>query len=131
MEQLKRSSRTRKASAKVRVFEQHMRDEIKRKRLASLEQDNWHEERRTVDEDEDEDYVPLDDDESGDGEHAARFASCQLAARHSAFKSRPLPPAATDVTVDSKRSSSKPSRENVCSQRRRCSAYIECTSGVK
>ena len=63
----KRSSRTRKATAKVRVFDDHMRAEIKRKRLESLEADNWHEERRKDEEDEDEDYNPLDDDASGDG----------------------------------------------------------------
>ena len=34
-------------------------------------------------------------------------------------------------TMSSKRSSSSDSRGKVCSQRRRCSAYSECTSGVK
>jgi zinc finger HIT domain-containing protein 1 len=62
----KRSTRERKASSKVRVFDQNMRNEIKRKRLDSLEADNWHEERRTVEEADDDDYNPLDDASSGD-----------------------------------------------------------------
>ena len=57
----KRSTRERKASSKVRVFDQNMRNEIKRKRLDSLEADNWHEERRTVEEADDDDYNPLDE----------------------------------------------------------------------
>ena len=64
---LKRSARQRSGSSKVRVFDVHMRKEIKRKRLAALEQDNWHEERRAAEED-DEDYNPLDaSDNSDDG----------------------------------------------------------------
>lgn len=65
---LKRSARQRSGSSKVRVFDVHMRKEIKRKRLAALEQDNWHEERRAAEVDDDEDYNPLDaSDNSDDG----------------------------------------------------------------
>merc|ERR1712216_77744 len=64
---VKRSARQRSGSAKVRVFDEHMRKEIKRKRLAALEQDNWHEERRVAEEDDDEDYNPLDDGDDSDG----------------------------------------------------------------
>ena len=44
----KRSARQRTASSRVRVFDEHMRREIKRKRLNALEQDNWHEELWTL-----------------------------------------------------------------------------------
>ena len=64
---VKRSARQRSGSSKVRVFDEHMRKEIKRKRLAALEQDNWHEERRVAEEDDDEDYNPLDDGDDSDG----------------------------------------------------------------
>ena len=64
---VKRSARQRSGSAKVRVFDDHMRKEIKRKKLAALEQDNWHEERRAADEDDDEDYNPLDGGDDSDG----------------------------------------------------------------
>ena len=49
----------------MRTFDQATRNEIKRKRLESLEADNWHEDRRK-DEEEDDDYNPLDDASSGD-----------------------------------------------------------------
>ena len=49
----KRSARQRQGTAKTRVFDEHTRKEIKRKRLAALEQDNWHEERRAAEEDDD------------------------------------------------------------------------------
>ena len=61
-------SRASRGKSKVRVFDEHTRSEIKRKRLNSLEADNWQEERhKDVDEDDD-DYNPMDDDDaSGDG----------------------------------------------------------------
>jgi len=49
----------------LRTFDQATRNEIKRKRLESLEADNWQEDKRK-DEDEDDDYNPLDDASSGD-----------------------------------------------------------------
>ena len=64
---VKRSARQRSGSTKVRVFDEHTRKEIKRKQLAALEQDNWHEERRVAEEDDDEDYNPLDDGDDSDG----------------------------------------------------------------
>ena len=71
-EPVKRSARQR--SSKIKIFDEHTRREIKRKRLDSLEWDNPYQERhRDVDED-DEDYNPLDEgDESGDGPRASRF----------------------------------------------------------
>ena len=63
----KRSARQK--TAKVKIFDEATRREIKRKRLDSLEKDNWHEERRLEDEDDD-DYNPLDDASSGDGARA-------------------------------------------------------------
>ena len=60
----KRSSRQRTASAKTRVFDAYTRAEIKRKRLESLESDNWHEAQHI--DDNDEEYNPLDDASSGD-----------------------------------------------------------------
>jgi hypothetical protein len=67
----KRSSRQRQASSKVRVFDEHTRSEIKRKKLAALEQDNWVEEKRgKEEEEEDEDYNM--DASSGDGMWHAR-----------------------------------------------------------
>jgi len=65
-EPVKRSSRQRQASSKVRVFDQATRNEIKRKRLDSLEADNWQEEKRKDEDEEDDDYNPLDDASSGD-----------------------------------------------------------------
>jgi hypothetical protein len=69
-EPVKRSARQR--SAKIKIFDEHTRKEIKRKFLDSLEWDNPYQERhRDVDED-DEDYNPLDEgDDSGDGARAA------------------------------------------------------------
>lgn len=54
------STRTRQLSDKVRVFDDHTRQELKRKRLDALERDNWQED--VVDADDDE-YVPGDDDD--------------------------------------------------------------------
>ena len=64
-----RPKRSRAASSRVRTFDVATRNEIKRKRLESLEADNWHEDRRQADEDDD-DYNPLDDASSGDGARA-------------------------------------------------------------
>lgn len=62
----KRSQRQRQGAAKTRVFDDHTRKEIKRKRLAALENDNWQEEKqREMMEEDDEDYKMSDD--SGDG----------------------------------------------------------------
>ena len=66
----KRSSRQRTGTSKVRVFDENTRKEIKRKRLDSLEADNWQEERQREVDDEDDDYNPLDDGDSGDGARA-------------------------------------------------------------
>ena len=44
-----------------------MRREIIRKKLDSLEADNWHEEKRKADDDDDDEYDPLADASSGDG----------------------------------------------------------------
>ncbi len=65
--EVKRSTRVRKASAYVRVFDEHTRNEIKRKRLDALEKDNWQEEKQAVGDEEDDDYNPMDDgDDSGE-----------------------------------------------------------------
>ena len=73
----KRSARQRQGTSKVRVFDEHTRKEIKRKRLDSLENDNWQEERQKLEDEEDDDYNPLDDgDESGDGVHARARILC-------------------------------------------------------
>lgn len=63
---MERARRQRTASSKVRTFDAATRNEIKRKRLESLEADNWQEDKRR-DDDEDDDYNPLDDASSGDG----------------------------------------------------------------
>ena len=64
----KRSQRQRSQSRHVRMFDQHTRDEIIRKRLQSLEADNWQEDKRRDEADlEDDDYNPLADASSGDG----------------------------------------------------------------
>ena len=60
-----RPRRQRTASSRVRTFDLETRNQIKRKRLDSLEADNWHES-RAKEEEEDDDYNPMDDDESGD-----------------------------------------------------------------
>ena len=53
----------------MRVFDEHTRAEIKRKRLESLERDNWHDDKRGKGDDDDDDaYDPLLDASSGDGE---------------------------------------------------------------
>ena len=54
-----RSSRTRKLSSKMRVFDDYTRNEIKRKKLDALEADDWKVE--AVNPDEDDEYNPLDD----------------------------------------------------------------------
>eukprot|EP00966_Prymnesium_polylepis_P062175 1442617-Prymnesium_polylepis.1 len=59
----KRSSRTKKATDKVRKFDGHMRSEIRKKKLDALEQDNWQEEKPRVEEEEDEDYMDEDDED--------------------------------------------------------------------
>ena len=84
----KRSARQK--TAKVKIFDEATRREIKRKRLDSLEKDNWHEERRLEDEDDD-DYNPLDDASSGDG--ARRRADRRRAAAYPI----PLPVPRTSV----------------------------------
>ena len=58
------AARARKASAAFKVFDAHTRAEILRKHLASLEADNWVEDRRGGDEDDD-DYIQQAS--SGDG----------------------------------------------------------------
>ena len=58
------AARARKASAAFKVFDAQTRAEILRKHLASLEADNWVEDRRGGDED-DEDYIQQAS--SGDG----------------------------------------------------------------
>ena len=65
----KRSSRQRTGTSKVRVFDENTRKEIKRKRLDSLENDNWQEERQREVDDEDDDYNPMDDGDSDSGTH--------------------------------------------------------------
>ena len=65
----KRSSRQRQGTSKVRVFDENTRKEIKRKRLDSLENDNWQEERQREVDDEDDDYNPMDDGDSDSGTH--------------------------------------------------------------
>ncbi|KAG8467043.1 hypothetical protein KFE25_000359 [Diacronema lutheri] len=53
---------TRQRQTKVRALDDHARQELKRKRLDALEQDNWHEDALEPDDD---DYEP---NESDDGE---------------------------------------------------------------
>ena len=65
-----RSTRKSRGAAKVKVFDEETRKAIKRKQLDALEKDNWQEERRTLAEENDEDYVQMDeDDDSDDGAH--------------------------------------------------------------
>ena len=94
-----KSARQRQGTAKVRSFDESTRKEIKRKRLDSLEADNWQEDRRKDDE-EDDDYNPLDDDESGDG--APRYDALLLAGSgvHDAL---PMSPPACTCTTRSQR----------------------------
>ena len=57
-----RAGRSRKLSQHLRVFDDHTRSEIKRKRLDALEADNWAVERRKDGGDpDDDDYNPLED----------------------------------------------------------------------
>lgn len=58
----KRSQRS-GAAKKTRVFDEHTRKEIKRKKLDQLENDNWIEE-RPKDEEDDDEYM---EDEDGEG----------------------------------------------------------------
>ena len=68
-EPVKRSARQR--SAKIKIFDEHTRKEIKRKFLDSLEWDNPYQELHRLVDEEDEDYNPLDEgDDSGDGARA-------------------------------------------------------------
>ena len=62
----KRSTRTRKLSSRVRVFDEHTRAEITRKKLDALEKDNWLEDKRKGEDDDDEEYDPLRDAGSDD-----------------------------------------------------------------
>ena len=48
LEEVKRSTRTRKLSSRVRVFDEHTRAEITRKKLDALEKDNWLEDKRAM-----------------------------------------------------------------------------------
>ena len=62
------AARNRQLSSKVKVFDEHTRAEIKRKRLASLEADNWVEDRRRDDDEDDDEYIQ--EASSGDGQRA-------------------------------------------------------------
>ena len=66
LEEVKRSTRTRKLSSRVRVFDEHTRAEITRKKLDALEKDNWLEDKRKGEDDDDEEYDPLRDAGSDD-----------------------------------------------------------------
>jgi len=52
-----RGTRTRKISERMRVFDEDTRREITRRRLESLEKDNWQEERRKEEDEDEEEYV--------------------------------------------------------------------------
>lgn len=62
----KRSQRKRNLSSRVRVFDDHTRQEILRKKLESLEADNWQQDKRKDEDSEDDNYNPLDGASSGD-----------------------------------------------------------------
>lgn len=62
----KRPTRARKATSKVRVFDQSTRNEIRKKRLDALEADNWQEEKPKAEEEDDDEYIYAS---SGDGAH--------------------------------------------------------------
>ena len=66
LEEVKRSTRTRKLSSRVRVFDEHTRAEITRKKLDALEKDNWLEDKRKGEDDDAEEYDPLRDAGSDD-----------------------------------------------------------------
>ena len=70
----KRSARQRAGGGKLRVFDVHMRNEIKRKRLAALEQDNGYEERNKVAEEDDEEYMDSGGSDEGARMHAHTHA---------------------------------------------------------
>ena len=72
LEEVKRSTRTRKLSSRVRVFDEHTRAEITRKKLDALEKDNWLEDKRKGEDDDDEEYDPLRDAGSEGGERGKR-----------------------------------------------------------
>ena len=59
----KRSTRAKKSTDKVRIFDANTRAEIRKKKLDALEADNWHEEKPRAEEEDDEEYMDDEDDE--------------------------------------------------------------------
>ena len=72
-----RTARKRTASAGFKVFNAETRAEILRKKLKSLEADNWVEERTTADDD-DEEYIH----QASDGDGACPTLFCRSARHH-------------------------------------------------
>ena len=75
---LRAAERSRTLSQHLRVFDEHTRSEIKRKRLDALEQDNWQLDRRKDDDDDDDDYNPLEAPSSGEGATPAPDRPCTV-----------------------------------------------------
>lgn len=153
VEPTKRSSRQRKST--IRVFDDHVRAEIKRKRLESLEADNWHEDKRQAEEEEDDDYNPLDDASSGDGISASRHdrrlssvllprgasdvrdvvpwcgAAMRVLAPHASLTLRALRPlraSRAEVAVDSSKRSSSKKKKKAKAKRDAWNAAQKCKS---